>query len=467
MPHELKNDAILAIFAIFAILALSGCSDEVVPGIAIKNVTVIDAVNGVRTERTVVFDGDNITYVGPASSAPDTAESIEAAGKYLIPGLWDMHVHLTFDDRFTDIMPASFLRYGVTAVRDTGGLLSNLLPVIEEMRSPSVIAPRVYFSGPLLDGEFVVYDGESAPEIGTQNLTAQQAAENVAMLKQAGASFIKIYEMVSPEVFDALRMAAAEHDMPIAAHVPLALTASEVGPSVGTMEHLRNIELDCASDHETLHKTRREMLMNPVGLSGYALRSSMHQLQRVGAIKALDKERCDYVLSRLSNTIQVPTAGLNTILLNSMFERDDWSEALSLMPDDVRKEWQRAPDWLPADKAQRDTTFARYTISMIKSMNAAGVPIGAGTDTPIAHAIPGYSLHNELEILVTAGLTPLEAIEAATVRPAEFLSLQDQMGSIDVGKVADLVLLDADPLEDINNIRKISAVVSQGRLLPN
>jgi imidazolonepropionase-like amidohydrolase len=464
MPHELKQGVILAILAS---LALTACVGEVAPGIAIRNVTVIDAVNGVRTERTVVFDGDNITFVGPASSAPDTAESIDATGQYLIPGLWDMHVHLTFDDRFTDIMPASFLRYGVTAVRDTGGLLPKLLPVVEKMRSPEMLAPRVYYSGPLLDGEFVVYDGESAPEIGTKNLTAQQASRNVAMLKEAGASFIKIYEMVNPDVFDALREAAAKHDMPIAAHVPLALTASKVGPFVDTMEHLRNIELDCASDHEALHITRKELLLNPAGLSGYALRSSMHQLQRIPAIDSLDEDRCDYVLSTLTDTIQVPTAGLNTILLNPMFERDDWSEALGFMPEDVREEWRRVPDWFPTDKTRRDTTFASYTMSMIGRMNAAGVPIGAGTDTPIAHAIPGYSLLNELETLVIAGLTPLEALEAATLRPAEFFSLQDQMGTIDVGKVADLVLLEADPLQNINNIRKIDTVVSQGRLVRN
>ncbi|MGI9249345.1 MAG: amidohydrolase family protein [Woeseiaceae bacterium] len=455
------------IFAIFAILAFTGCSDEVASGIAIQNVTVIDAVNGIRARQTVVFDGDNITYVGPATTAPKTIESIDATGKYLIPGLWDMHVHLTFDDRFTDIMPTAFLRYGVTAVRDTGGLLPKLLPVVEKMRSPENPAPRVYYSGPLLDGEFVVYDGQSAPEIGTQNLTAEQASENVAMLKQAGASFIKIYEMVSPDVFDALREAAAEHGMPIAAHVPLALTASDVGPAVDTMEHFRNIELDCTSDHEGLHKTRRELLMNPAGLSGYALRTSMHDLQRIPAIKSLDEDRCGHVLSRLTETIQVPTAGLNTILLNSMYERDDWSEALSFMPEDVREEWQHVPDWLSAGKANGDTTFAHYTMNMIKRMNTAGVPIGAGTDTPIARAIPGYSLLNELEILVAAGLTPLEAIAAATLRPAEFLSLQDQMGTIDAGKVADLVLLHADPLKDINNIREIAAVISQGRLLPN
>jgi imidazolonepropionase-like amidohydrolase len=98
-------------------------------------------------------------------------------------------------------------------------------------------------------------------------------------------------------------------------------------------------------------------------------------------------------------------------------------------------------------------------------MHAAGIPIGAGTDTPIGVSLPGYSLHTELERLVEAGLTPLEAIEAATIRPAEFFSLQDQMGTIEVGRRADLVLLDADPLENIANTRTIVAVVARGKLL--
>lgn len=462
----LKLNGVLAL-AFTTILVLTGCSREIVPGTAIQNVTVIDAVGGVRHDQTVVFDGDNISYVGPANAAPDTSESIDASGKFLIPGLWDFHVHLTFDERFTPIMPASFLKYGVTSVRDTGGLLEKLLPVVEHMRSPDVLAPRVYFSGPLLDGEFVVYDGESAPEIGMQNITAKQAFDNVATLKAAGASFIKIYELVSPDVFDALVAAAAEHDLPIAAHVPLALTASGAGPLVGTMEHLRNVELDCAGNWEELLMTRKALLENSDGMPGYPLRSSIHQLQRVPAINVLDDVRCDHVLSTLTGTIQVPTAGLNTLMLNPMFEREDWPEALGFMPDAVQREWQQRPDWLPADKADWDMTFARYTMDMIGRMNEAGVTIGAGTDTPIAHAIPGYSLHNELEILVNSGLTPLEAIAAATITPARFLSLEDVMGTIDVDKRADLVLLDANPLDDINNIRRIHRVVAQGNVVAN
>lgn len=445
---------------------LAACSNNEPSGTAFTNVTVIDAINGTRENQTVVFVGDEIGYVGPDAGAPSAAETIDGNGKYLIPGLWDMHVHLTYDDRFTPLMPAEFLRYGVTSVRDTGGLLRNLLPVVEDMRSSDTLAPRVYFSGPLLDGNFVVYDGMSVPEIGVQNVDPENAGQVVGDLKSAGASFIKIYEMVSPEVFQAFVEAAAEHEMPIAAHIPLAMTASEVGGSVGSMEHLRNLELDCAANSKELHEIRKEHLKNENAMTGMALRSSLHNLQRIPAVQAFDEDRCSFVLSSLKDVIQVPTTGLNTIMLNPMWERADWGEALSFMPESVREEWQDPPGWLPADKSQWDVTFANYTMSMIGRMKVAGVPIGAGTDTPIGLAIPGYSLLNELELLVSAGLTPLEAIAAATVQPAVFLSMLEETGSIDVGKHADLVLLNADPLDDIRNVRDIELVVSKGVIVP-
>ena len=441
-------------------------STAITSGTAITNVTVVDAINGVRENQTVVFDGDEIVYVGGDAGAPRAVGTIEGKGKYLIPGLWDMHVHLTYDDRFTPTMPAEFLHYGVTSVRDTGGLLRKLLPVVDDMRSADTLAPRVYFSGPLLDGNFVVYDGQSVPEIGVQNVDPKKAGQVVADLKAAGASFIKIYEMVSPNVFRAFVDAAAEHEMPIAAHVPLAMTASEVGGSVGSMEHIRNLELDCASNSRELHDVRKELLKNENAMSGIALRSSLHNLQRTPAIHAFDEERCSRVLSSLTDVIQVPTAGLNTIMLNPMWERADWSEALSRMPESVREEWQDPPGWLPDDRSQWDVTFPKYTMSMIARMKAAGVPIGAGTDTPIGLAIPGYSLLNELEILVEAGLTPLEAIGAATVQPAVFFSILEETGTIDVGKNADMVLLASDPVQDIRNVRDIDLVIAGGIEVP-
>ena len=455
----------ILLFAL-VVTALAGCGDSQPIGTAITNVTVIDAENGVRQNHTVIFDGDEIISVAPAADAPEAAETIDGEGKFLIPGLWDMHVHLTYDDRFTEMMPRTFLEYGITSVRDTGGLLHKMLPVVEKMRAPDAMAPRVFFSGPLLDGEHVVYDGNSRPEIGTRNASVEMAQTNVANLKEQGADFIKIYEMVSPEVFVALVDEANKHNLPIASHIPLSLIASEAGPRVDSMEHLRNVELDCAENSDELLETRRQVLNSYEPGSGFELRSSLHSLQRLGAVAVLDEERCAQVLAALTSTIQVPTARLNALELIPVFERDDWAAALNGMPPDVQKEWRKAAVLSEMNADDRDTRFGVYTLEMISRMDAAGVPIGAGTDTPIGYAIPGYSLHNELDILVRAGMAPLEALRAATVRPAEFLRLQDEMGTIDIGKRADLVLLSANPLDNITNTRKIDTVISKGRRVP-
>ena len=435
-------------------------------GTAITNVTIIDAENGVRENHTVVFYEDEIIAVTPVDQAMEAANTIDGSGKYLIPGLWDMHVHLTYDDHFTEAMPEMFLAYGVTSVRDTGGLLRKLLPVVERMRNPTAVAPRVFFSGPLLDGKHVVYDGDSQPEIGISNDYPEAARANVAMLANQGVDFIKIYEMVSPDVFASLVETANQFELPIAAHVPLSTTASEAGSLVDSMEHLRNVEMDCAEDSAALLETRLQLLDADEPDSGSALRWSLHKLQRWAAIESADNTRCDAVISKLTDTIQVPTARLNALPLISPLDRSDWQQATAHLPDNVPIEWQTLPSWIEADPDERDTRYAEWSLQMIGRMNDAGVPIGAGTDTPLGIAIPGYSLHNELDILVRAGLTPLEALRSATVTPAAFMLLDDEMGTIDVGKRADLVLLNANPLSDIQNTRTIELVVSKGVVVP-
>ncbi len=454
-----------------ALLAAQACApapEGAGSGIAISNVTVIDAVSGERPGQTVLVDGDRIVAVGDSNSVyySGAYETLDGTGKFLIPGLWDMHVHLTFDERFTATMPEMFIRYGITSVRDTGGLMEKMAPVVERMRAEGAVAPRVFFSGPLLDGTTVVYDGIDAPEIGVANPGPGTARSRVAELKSRGADFIKIYEMVSPEVFAALVEAAGTHGLPIAAHVPLSMRASTAGPQVNSMEHLRNVELDCAANSDELLETRRQQLSAGEESSGMKLRTFLHSLQRRNAIAAFDEERCAEVLGTLRNTVQVPTARLNALSMFPVFARDDWPDAFAGLPEAVREEWSGPSPWVSRDPAQRDLTVAQYTLGMIARMHEAGVPIGAGTDTPIALAIPGYSLHNELEVLVAAGLTPLEALGAATLQPARFFSLDDEMGAIAPGMRADLVLLNANPLTDIRNTRTIDRVIARGRLMP-
>jgi imidazolonepropionase-like amidohydrolase len=264
------------LLTVVLLAALAACGDSAPTGTAITNVTVIDAVNGVREYQTVIFDGDEITAIQSVDVETAVEEIVDGSGKFLIPGLWDFHVHLTYDDRFTASMPALFLSYGITSVRDTGGLMHKVLPVVKEMRADDAIAPRVFFAGPLLDGNFVVYDGDGRPEIGVQNQTPDDARETIANLKEQGVDFIKIYEMVSPAVFEAMVEAANELDLPIDSHVPLSMRASTAGPLVDSIEHLRNIEMDCASNSPELHETRLERLKNAEGLSGAEIRLCKH-----------------------------------------------------------------------------------------------------------------------------------------------------------------------------------------------
>ena len=434
-------------------------------GTAITNVTVIDAANGVRENQTVVFDGDEILAVQPAETDSSVAETIDGTGKFLIPGLWDFHVHLSYDDRFVDMMPLQFLSYGVTSVRDTGGLMRKMLPIVEKMRAPDAIAPRVFFAGPLLDGNFVVYDGVGRPEIGTRNATPDDARATIRSLKEQGVDFIKIYEMVSPAVFEAMVETANELGLPMDSHVPLSMRASIAGPSVDSMEHLRNIEMDCASNSPELHETRLELLKNPEGLLGAELRASLHTLQRMPAIAAYDEARCDQTLAALTSTTQIPTLRLMGLSLAPPFARDDWEDALSRVREDVREDWTVRAAEMAANPVEEFIAYGEWGLFLVGRMHEKGIPVAAGTDTPILLSVPGYSLHSELDYLVRAGLSPLEALRSATMRPAEWFSLEDEMGTIDAGKVADMVLLNADPLDDINNTKRISIVVSKGRVM--
>lgn len=452
--------------AFFSALLLSACApSSPAADLAITGVTVIDAASGVREGQTVVVADGRITAVGEDVEA-DAATVVDGSGQYLIPGLWDFHVHFTYDARFTESMGDLFLHHGVTSVRDTGGPLAALLPVIESLRAEGAMAPRVFFAGPLLDGEHVVYDGENLPLLGIGNPDEEAARANVARLADAGVDFLKIYEMVSPEIFAVLVEEAEARGLPMDGHVPLSMRARDVGPHVQSLEHLRNLEMDCVVHGEQALAERQERLLNREGFPGSVLRSQLHTLQRLPSVEAYDEASCDAVLASMTSTIQVPTLRLNALGLHPPFQREDWAAELDKLPMDAATEWREATDQaLAGNRPMRDPRYAEWSLFLVDRINEAGVPVGAGTDTPIGFAAPGYSLHSELEMLVRAGLTPLQALESATVRPAEFFGMEGEMGAVAVGQLADLVLLNANPLVDITNTRSVDAVVTQGRLL--
>ena len=448
---------------------LIGCAQDAPNPVdlALTHVTVIDAVNPVRRNQTVLIDDGRIIDIVDSNTAPEApaSQKIDASGQYLIPGLWDFHVHFTFDKRFTDAMAGLFLYHGITNVRDTGGLLEDLLPVVDTLRSAGSNAPNIWYSGPLLDGKDVVYDGVNFPGLGIANPTPEAARANIAEIHAAGASFLKIYEMVTPEVFAAIVDEAGLRNLPIDGHVPLSMRARDVAPQVQSLEHLRNYEMDCVSDPELWLAARQAELANVANEPGNVLRSRLHTLQRLTAIIAEDPAVCAETTEALKATITVPTLRMNSMDLYVPFARDGFDQAMDLIPASVSEEWRAARDALAASEEAVDTTFAEWSLRRTGELHLAGAPIAAGTDTPIGWSIPGYSLHTELEQYVEVGMTPLEALHSATVKPAEFFGLENEMGQIRAGAVADAVLLNANPLQDIIATRSVEAVINRGVLL--
>ncbi|MCR9097139.1 MAG: amidohydrolase family protein [bacterium] len=460
-------------------LVLSSCAESrrrtpIVAALAIEDVTVIeveidDTAEGdvlifERPDHRVVVAGDRIVWVGPSGKGPPAERTVDGRDRFLIPGLWDAHVHFLYDEALTDAMSGLFLDWGITSVRDTGGHFETLVAMREGLRASDAASPRIFLSGPLLDGRLVVYDGASPsqPALGTSIPDAEAAARQVALLAEGGADLIKIYELVSPDAFDALVTAAREHGLPIASHVPLSLTADVAGPRVDSMEHLRNVELACARDWRALHAERVRALDAWTSPRGHPLRKSLHDAQRFAAIADHDADRCDEVLVALRGTMQVPTLRLNAFNRARPDRNPVWARAAQALPEDVRVRWDAKVREL-AEEGERDQRFADWSLSLVGRMDAAGVPIGAGTDTPIRLAIPGESLHRELELLVEAGLEPAEALAASVRAPARFMGIEDRVGRIASGQLADLVLLEANPLDDIRNTRGIVGVVSRGR----
>ncbi len=447
-------------------LLLAACSPGGPSGIAIEGVTVIDPIDGALPDRRVLVRNGVIVAVESMDTEPEeVAERIDGSGRFLIPGLWDMHVHFLYDQAMKPHMAGLFLDYGITSVRDTGGDLQEMLALLDGFEDSAEPEPNVYFSGPLLDGRFVVYDGgdPGRPKLGTGVPDPERAASVVAELKGAGADFIKIYELVSPDVYAALVGAAWRARLPIASHVPLMMTADDAGPLADSMEHLRNLELACAKGWEDLLATRRERISGFVEGRGYDLRSSLHKLQRVPAIEDYDEARCDAVLQTLTGTIQVPTLRLNTVAVRLPFNDPDWPRALAALPVPLQETWQAQADALRDGALVANPRFSEWSEFLIGRLRANGVPIGAGTDTPIGLGLPGWSLHTELEQLVAAGLSTREALLAATVVAASFLGKEEAVGRIQPGMTADLVLLEADPLADIRNTRRIERVMLGGR----
>lgn len=468
------------LFLIIAI-AFSACNSPkkartaaiLTPDIIIKNVHTIDAKNGLQTNMTVLVKGNKIGKIGRSNSLKfnaDKAKIIDGKGKYLLPGLWDAHVHLVFEEDLTPAMFRLFLAHGITSIRDTGGQLHLVLPEREKARKNPQNTPRVMLAGPLLDGVPTVYDGStpSNPHLGIGAASVAEAEKNADEMIAAKVDLLKAYEMLTPDAFKAILAKGKAAGLPITGHVPLSMDVIEASNSgMSSMEHMRNLEFACAKDWEDLLAKRQKMLFDGQGEIGSTLRRNIHTAQRTHAVGNQDPVRRAKVLKALADneTWQVPTMSIMMAGAKRFNVRPDWVETFGLLPKTVEDRWTTGAKKFaesPANTARE--TYAEWFFEMVGHLKAADVDIMAGTDCPIFYLTPGYSLHEELALLVQGGLTPLEAIEAATIKPAEYFNMENELGLVQEGMLADLLLLDANPLEDIRNTLKINSVIRDGKL---
>jgi len=429
---------------------------EIAP-IVITHATVINpGTSSVRANLTVVVTGGRIASVSDAANfqPAKNARMIDATGQYLIPGLWDMHAHSAFGDWFPggrDIILPLFVANGVTGVRDMGGDVPVLQEWRKEIAEGQIVGPRMIISGPMLDG--YLPDGKLRFPSSIAVSTPASAIATVDSLKAQGVDFIKIQSVISREAYLAAAGEARKQGLPIVGHVPDKVRIEEVVEAgQKSIEHLMGIFEGCSKEEDKFIKGEGNLKL---------------------LLTTQDKQRCDLLIKLLAKnqTWQVPTLAWQrggTFLDQRDLKHQPLDKYVPVYWRDVT--WRRfteemMPDLLRDPLALRQEYFKR-NVEMVGALHNAGVPFMSGTDTaPGVYIMPGFSLHDELANFVEAGFTPMESLQTATSNPAKFLGMEDRFGSVEVGKIADLVLLSANPLEDIRNTQKISIVIADGRLL--
>jgi imidazolonepropionase-like amidohydrolase len=459
IPANLRLFAVIA-FCSLLLTPLALAQRTVPPtSIVITHATVINpGTSSVRANQTVIITGDRITSVADSakSQLPKNARTrvIDATGQYLIPGLWDMHVHSAFGDWFPggrDIILPLFVANGVTGVRDMGGDVPVLLKWRKEIAGGQIIGPRMIISGPMLDA--YLPNGKLRFPSSLAVTSPASAIAAVDILKKQGVDFIKVQSVISHGAYLAAAAEAHKQGLPIVGHVPDKVRLAEVvAAGQKSIEHLMGIFEGCS--------TEEDKFINGEGNLKLLLSTQ-------------DQQRCDSLIELLAQnqTWQVPTLAWQrggTFLDQRDLKHQPLDKYVPAYWRDVT--WRRftdqmMPDLLRDSLALRQEYFAR-NLQMVGALHRAGVPFMAGTDAaPGVYIMPGFSLHDELADFVEAGFTPMESLQTATSNPAKFLGREDRMGSIDPGKSADVVLLSANPLEDIANSKQITAVIAHGRLL--
>jgi imidazolonepropionase-like amidohydrolase len=450
---------IVVFLSLGVLLAGQAKADPIHDQLIITNVNVVD----VRTEQVgrnltvVVKNGriDSVAKVALIGSGRDL-HVVNGNGKYLIPGLWDMHVHTAggsapaWDDRI--VYPLEIAN-GVTGVRDMGGDTSLLLQRRQRIAKGDLLGPHIVMAGPFLSR------GKTDEQTIAVNSPAE-ARQAVDAVKKQGLDFVKILS-VSREAYLAIAEEAQKQHIHFVGHVPDSVSVAEASAAgQRSIEHLSGFFMACSAKEAELRQLQQQARAEHDGTKYYA--AEMQAMRSYSSDKAYGL----FIQLVDNNTWQVPTLIWDQADSHVDDPETTADSRLKYVPASVRAQWDPAkvlkntsPERLSDTKQEAE----RY-VELAGVMRRAGVLFMAGSDGPDPYVYPGFSLHDELELLVKAGFSPAQALQAATFNPALFMGTLDRYGTVEKGRVADLVLLDANPLEDIRNTRKIDSVILGGKV---
>jgi hypothetical protein len=427
--------------------------------VAISHVTVIDATGAPpRADMTVVLRSGRIARLAASTTdaVPADATEIDGKGRFIIPGLWDMHTHVL---EVADIDFPVLLAHGVTGIRNMhNSSLQQGVRLRTDVETGARLGPHISLSGPLVDGA-------SYWPTALKVNSAAQATQAVKTLKVGGADFIKVYTFLSRDAYFAIVAEARRQHIPFVGHVPETVLVSEASAAgQRSIEHLDRVLLDCSSHGRAMD----DRFNAAMALWSQPATEATGQTAMIGVNREMienhDPTRCARLFKEFvrNGTWQVPTlvAHYTAAYRGDRSTRDN--PALAFIPAPELEQW-RGMATPPDDWAASELALFRKNSELVGAMKKAGVRILAGTDVGNTWLVPGDSLHRELELLVDAGLTPMQSLQSATRDAAEFLGRLQDLGTIEPGKIADLVLLDGNPLYDIRNIRHIRAVFVHGR----
>lgn len=438
---------LIPLLALVTLAAPSFSQPKQTRPLALTHVTLIDGTGAPpRVDVTVLITGDRITKVGESGKVrvPRGARVVNARGKYLIPGLWDMHVHLakTGENALT-----LFLANGVTSVRDMGGDYAVAPKWKREVAEGVRLGPRIKTAGPILEAARNVERMKSEKTIEFETFpvertrisvgTAEDAERAVDLVVKVGADFVKIRTVESIETYRAIAGAAKRRGLTFVGH-------ASVPPEEIVRAGQRSIEHSFFPPLSNLSAAERKELFERLAQNGTAVVPTT-----VTGTKSFPVayETAIQIINDSRGKIDARRKYLSGYLIA------DWKE---------QAEERRGADLEGLIKKIRPDV-----LKDLKEMRAAGVRVMPGTDAGVLLIYPGFTLHDELQQFVSdLGMTPMEALVSATRHPAEFFGMQDSLGTVEEGKLADLVLLDADPLAEISNTQRIAGVVAAGRFMP-